>query len=101
MHEPEPIPTPQPTDAGASETEGWWPADPEEPRRERFNTRKRWAHRLAFPLMALAVVGAWRGVQVSQGEASVLPSWAWWVLAMAAALAGLVMVRERHRTPKG
>jgi FtsH-binding integral membrane protein len=101
MHESEPIPlTPQPTDGGASETEGWWPADPQrEDAWQRFNSRQRWAHRLAFPLMALAVVCAWRGVRVSQGDVSVLSDWAWWVLAMVAAIGGMVAVRLRKGHP--
>lgn len=97
INPPPPPPPPHPTDGGASETEGWWP----DSARVRdgwkdFNSRQRWANRLAFPLMALAVVFAWRGVRVSQGDVSALPEWAWWVLATVAALGGIVAVRLRR-----
>ena len=88
---------PEPTDAGAAETEGWWPGQPPDPQ-EPFNSARRWAGRLAFPLLALGIVMAWRGIQVSGGGVtSTLPKWAWWMLAAVSVLAGLGMLRVRHR----
>jgi hypothetical protein len=94
----EPMVRPEPTDAGAAETEGWWPNQPPDPK-EPFNSPRRWAGRLAFPLLALGIVVAWRGVQVSGGSAaSALPEWGWWTLAAGSVLAGLALLRVRHRT---
>ena len=84
----------EPVDAGASETEGWWPAPASED--HNFNSPRRWAGRLAFPLLAVGVVLAWRGVRVADGEASSLPPWAWWTLGALTLLIGLALVRMRH-----
>ena len=88
---------PEPTDAGASETEGWWPR-PAEAQDEPFNSPRRWAGRLAFPLLAAAVLLAWRGVRLEAEDAS-LPRWGWWTLAALAVLLGLFLLRRRHRSP--
>jgi hypothetical protein len=90
---------PEPIHAGAAETEGWWPGRPLE-EDEPFNSRRRWAGRLAFPLLAMGVILAWWGIRVSGGEASALSPGAWWVLAAAAVMAGLGLLRVRHR-PRG
>ena len=92
---------PDPTDGGACETEGWWPRDPgpDHLPAEPFNSRRRWAGRLGFPFLALAVLAAWRGLQVASGaEASAVPPWAWWTLAAVSGVAGLAMIRFRHRS---
>ena len=93
---PRPPVRPEPTDAGASETEGWWPAPPEIPH-EPFNSRRRWTGRLAFPLLVVAVLLAWQGVQVSEQQPSPLPRWAWWTLAALSTVVGLIFIRARHR----
>jgi hypothetical protein len=87
---------PEPIDGGAAETEGWWPRpvlEVDEP----FNSPRRWAGRLAFPLLALAVVLAWWGIKVNAGEPSRLPDWAWWTLAALSVMVGLSLMRIRHR----
>lgn len=91
-----PIVRPEPTDGGAAETEGWWPQPPES-EHEPFNSVRRWSTRLAFPLLALAVVLALRGVRLEPGEQSALPRWGWWTLAGLSGAIGLALVRLRHR----
>lgn len=90
-----PVLRPEPTDGGAAETEGWWPQPPKP--HEPFNSPRRWSGRLAFPLLALAVVLALRGVRLEAGQESSLPRWGWWTLAALSAALGLLLVRLRHR----
>lgn len=90
---------PEPTDGGAAETEGWWPpgepAELPEPAAG-FNSLRRWAGRLAFPMMALSIVLAGQGARLDEDQASTVPRWLWWTFAALAAVAGLTMVRLRH-----
>lgn len=60
---------------------------------EPFNSRKRWAMRLIFPLAAVAIVGVIRALKASAvGEAN----WLWWGLAIAGVVGMLVTVRLRR-----
>ncbi len=89
---------PDPTDGGAAETEGWWPRLPADRAEEPFNSPRRWAGRLAFPLLTLGILSAWRGVRVAgEAEVSALPPWGWWTIAMLTVVAGLLLLRFRHR----
>ena len=62
-------------------------------RRDSFNSPYRWASRLAFPLLAGAVLWGYAGWK---GD-SRLPAWACYALAASFAFGGVLMLRERHR----
>ena len=51
--------------------------------------RRRWAGRLAFPMLALAVVAGQRALAA---DGSPL----WWPAALGCGLAGVLMLRARH-----
>ena len=60
--------------------------------RDSFNSSYRWASRLAFPLLAGAVLWGYAGYH---GD-SRLPPWACYALSAAFAFGGAVALRARH-----